>query len=92
MEHHPLIRWAKAQGYTRQALADLLGLSRGALWKLTAGRSQPSLPTALKIQEMTAGFVPPSTWVRAENGQEIDESESRAKLIRVETVKEPNDD
>lgn len=61
---HPLIRWAATQGYDRRQLADMIGVSRVALWGWVKGRRQPRIQHALRIQEITAGYVPVTAWFK----------------------------
>lgn len=56
-------RWIDASGLTRAEVADRLGVSREALFALLGGRRVPSLQTAVAIERLTGGAVPPRLWV-----------------------------
>lgn len=44
-----LIEYRKEHGFSQQALADLLGVSRQTIISLEKGRYDPSLPLAFKL-------------------------------------------
>lgn len=48
MENH-LSEYRKEHGFSQQALADLLGVSRQTIISLEKGRYDPSLPLAFKL-------------------------------------------
>jgi transcriptional regulator with XRE-family HTH domain len=61
---HPLSRWAKTHGIDRRQLAQMVGVSTVAIWGWIAGRRQPRIEHALRIQEITAGYVPVTSWAK----------------------------
>lgn len=42
-EEHPLRLWRKYRGFTLQALAELVGVTKSALSMIETGKSQPSI-------------------------------------------------
>jgi DNA-binding XRE family transcriptional regulator len=42
-----------------------LGITRQALWRMCRGIMRPSLETAVAIERLTEGKVPPSSWLTA---------------------------
>lgn len=54
--------WIEAHGWSRQRLADELGIVRGSVDRLCSGLRRPSLELALKIEALTEGAVPVSYW------------------------------
>ena len=56
--------WVEAHGWTRQQLADELGIVRGSVDRLCNGLRRPSLDLALKIEALTEGEVPVSYWAK----------------------------
>lgn len=58
-----LIQWLKNNGITQTEFAKKVGVDVSYITHLTKGRRVPSLTTALKIQELTEGAVPVTSWV-----------------------------
>jgi transcriptional regulator with XRE-family HTH domain len=56
--------WIEEHGWTRQQLADELGIVRGSVDRLCSGLRRPSLELALKIEALTQGAVPVSYWTQ----------------------------
>ncbi len=54
--------WVEERGWTRQQLADKLGIVRGSATRLCSGVRRPSLELALKIEALTEGAVPVGYW------------------------------
>lgn len=54
--------WVDAQGWTRQRLADELGIAMGSAARLCSGERRPSLDLAVKIEALTKGAVPVTYW------------------------------
>ncbi len=54
--------WIEEHGWTRQQLADELGIVRGSVDRLCSGLRRPSLELALKIEALTKGGVPVGYW------------------------------
>ncbi len=50
-------------GKTRTQFADELGIGRPFLSMLESGRKRPSLELAVRIERLTAGGVPASSWI-----------------------------
>jgi transcriptional regulator with XRE-family HTH domain len=55
--------WIDERGWTRQQLADKLGIELGSAARLCSGGRRPSLEVALKIEALTEGAVPVSYWI-----------------------------
>jgi plasmid maintenance system antidote protein VapI len=60
-----LSEWIAREGLTKSAVAASLCMTRGALSNLCNGRFKPSLETAVAIERLTEGKVPPSSWLTA---------------------------
>ncbi len=56
--------WVDAQGWTRQQLADELGLVVGSAARLCRGERRPSLELAIKIEALTGGAIPVAYWTQ----------------------------
>lgn len=54
-------------GKTRTQFAEELGIGRPFLSMLESGKKRPSLELAVRIDRMTGGAVPASSWVPAES-------------------------
>lgn len=61
---HPLLDWAKARGMRQRDLAKTLQVSVPTLWTWTTGRRQPRIEHALRIQELTHGYIPVQSWAK----------------------------
>ncbi|WP_414973790.1 helix-turn-helix transcriptional regulator [Cereibacter sphaeroides] len=48
---------------TRERFAAALGISRSYLSLLETGKKQPSLEVAVRIERITSGAVPASSWI-----------------------------
>jgi transcriptional regulator with XRE-family HTH domain len=57
--------WLDAAGITRDALAKQLELARGYVDLICSGSRRPSLEVALRIEKLTRGAVPASSWLTA---------------------------
>lgn len=55
-------RWVKEKGWSRQLLAEKLGLTRQSADRLCRGARRPGLDLALKIEALTQKAVPVSAW------------------------------
>jgi transcriptional regulator with XRE-family HTH domain len=55
--------WVDAQGWTRQQLADELGITVGSAVRLCNGVRRPSLELAIKIERLTGGAIPVTCWI-----------------------------
>lgn len=51
-------------------LADALGISQPHLSLLLAGRKRPSLDLAVRIEQVTKGAVPATSWVETSPRQD----------------------
>jgi DNA-binding transcriptional regulator YdaS (Cro superfamily) len=51
-------KWLEAQGRTAASLAEAVGVSRGHLSHIMAGRFRASAELAVRIERETAGAVP----------------------------------
>jgi len=60
-----LSEWIDREGLTKSAVAASLCMTRGALSNLCNGRFKPSLETAVAIERLTDGKIPPSAWLTA---------------------------
>ncbi|QCP88117.1 XRE family transcriptional regulator [Cereibacter sphaeroides] len=57
----------KSSGMTREQFAAAAGISRSYLSLLEAGKKQPSLEVAVRIERLTNGGVPATSWVSADH-------------------------
>ncbi len=57
--------WVDAQGWTRQRLADELGITVGSAVRLCNGVRRPGLELAIQIEALTRGAVPVTSWIDA---------------------------
>jgi transcriptional regulator with XRE-family HTH domain len=56
-------KWAAEKGWSREELAQKLGLERRqSVDRLCRGTRRPSLELALLIEKVTGGAVPVSSW------------------------------
>lgn len=62
MSRSPLTSWIEDNGMQRAALAGQLGVSRSAISCYENGRRAPRLPVARKIESITRGAIPASSW------------------------------
>ena len=58
-----LLRWLKKNKISLYALAKMTHTHYTTIWKLAQGNHPPSLETAIKIEEITEGFVPCYSWL-----------------------------
>ena len=56
--------WVDEHGWTRQQLADELGIKLASAARLCSGGGRPSLEMAVKIEDLTEGTVPVRYWLR----------------------------
>jgi transcriptional regulator with XRE-family HTH domain len=56
--------WVDERGWTRQQLADELGIVLSTAVRLCSGMRRPSLELALQIEALTDGAVPVSYWTQ----------------------------
>jgi len=58
-------RWAAENGWSREKLAEKLGLeARQSVDRLCRGTRRPSLELAILIEKVTGGAVPVSSWAK----------------------------
>ncbi len=57
-------RWIDTSGMSRDEVAAKLNLGRSTLFALLKGDHYPSLETAVAIEELTGGAVPPRAWIK----------------------------
>jgi transcriptional regulator with XRE-family HTH domain len=55
--------WVVANGWTRQRLADALGITRASVDRFCNGLRRPSLEMAFQIEDLTEGAVPARYWI-----------------------------
>ena len=55
--------WVDAHGWTRQQLAEALGIAFGTATRLCSGARRPSLETAIQIEDLTDGAVSVRSWL-----------------------------
>jgi transcriptional regulator with XRE-family HTH domain len=55
--------WVDEHGWTRQQLADELGIAFGTATRLCSGARRPSLETAIQIEDLTDGAVLVRYWL-----------------------------
>jgi hypothetical protein len=58
-------RWIDESRYSRDQIAERLGMSRSYLDQLCAGIRRPNLELAFKIEDMSKGAVPARSWLKA---------------------------
>jgi transcriptional regulator with XRE-family HTH domain len=56
--------WVDEHGWTRQRLADELGITLVSAARLCSGSRRPSLEMAVKIEDLTEGAVPVRYWIQ----------------------------
>ena len=56
--------WVDEHGWSRQQLADELGIAFGTATRLCSGARRPSLETAIQIEDLTKGAVPVRYWLQ----------------------------
>lgn len=54
--------WVEEHSWTRQQLAEELGIVRSSVDRLCGGSRRPSLELALQIEALTKGAIPVSYW------------------------------
>lgn len=59
-----LSRWLDAEGVSREAFAEKIGILRTNLDRLCRGEREPRIELALKIEEATHGAVPVKAWLK----------------------------
>ncbi len=57
-----LADWIEEHGWTRQQLAEKLGIVRSSVDRLCGGSRRPSLELAVQIEALTKGAIPVSYW------------------------------
>jgi len=60
---HKLEYYLKEKNLTKTEFAERVGIHLSYITHLVKGRRVPSLSVALKIQDLTDGEVPVTTWV-----------------------------
>ncbi len=55
--------WVDERGWTRQQLADKLGIELGSAARLCSGERRPSLELAIAIEDLTDGAVSVRYWL-----------------------------
>jgi predicted transcriptional regulator len=55
---------ARNPTYSVKVIAAAIGRNRHRVSAYCAGRSTPSLDAAVKIEQLTGGYVPAPSWVR----------------------------
>lgn len=60
----PLGKWAVANGWSREQLADELKTPRQNVDRFCRGDRRPSLELCLRIEKLTGGEVPVSSWLK----------------------------
>lgn len=66
-----LREYIERRNVDRREFAATLGISRGFLSLLESGKRSPGLDLAVRIERMTAGAVPASSWVAETSGPGI---------------------
>jgi DNA-binding XRE family transcriptional regulator len=62
-KRNKLAVWIEEHGWTRQQLANELGILRSSVDRLCTGMRRPSLETAIQIEDLTKGAVPARYWL-----------------------------
>lgn len=58
-----LLQFLTDNSLTQAAFAQRVGCKQAQISAICGGRSNPSLPLAVRIERETNGFVPASSWV-----------------------------
>ncbi|WP_089848771.1 helix-turn-helix transcriptional regulator [Salipiger marinus] len=58
-----LAEYRKQVGISQREFADLVGVHQSIISKLEAGRAQPGLSLAVRIQKATSDHVPVTVWL-----------------------------
>lgn len=56
--------WVDEHGWTRQQLADELGITLASAARFCSDARRPSLEMAVKIEDLTQGAVPVRYWIQ----------------------------
>ena len=70
VEQTPLERWRVARGVSVQELSRRVGVSASTVTCWLRGSVIPSLPAAFVVADVTAGEVPPVSWLATKLGRE----------------------
>jgi transcriptional regulator with XRE-family HTH domain len=70
VEQTPLERWRVERGLSVQELARRVGISPSTMTCWCRGSVVPSVPSALRIQDVTEGEVPVVAWLATKLGRE----------------------
>ena len=62
-KRNKLGEWVDANGWTRQQLAESLGIALGSATRLCSGARRPSLEMAIQIEDLTEGAVSVRSWL-----------------------------
>ena len=62
-KRNKLGEWVDAHGWTRQQLAEALGIAFGTATRLCSGARRPSLEMAVQIEDLTEGAVSVRSWL-----------------------------
>lgn len=68
----------RSSGQNRATWADRLGVSRSYLSDILNGNKTPSLDLAVRIERLTGGAVPASSWIPEGDRSEADTGEAAA--------------
>ena len=66
--------YVKAVATSRSDLAKEMGISRPYLSLILTGRRRPSLELAIRIERLTDGAVPVSSWIANEPNPETEDT------------------
>lgn len=55
--------WVDAHGWTRQQVAEALGIAFGTATRFCSGARRPSLEMAIQIEDLTDGAVSVRSWL-----------------------------
>lgn len=59
---HPLTAYRAANGLTLEAFGNIVGATKGTVWKWENGKAIPRPPYMRKISESTSYSVSPNDW------------------------------
>lgn len=65
LENHPLTVWLAMHAIDHHDFADELGVTVQTLWRWRAGGSKPVRAMRRRIEKLTNGSVPVTTWYEA---------------------------
>lgn len=70
--------WLQQRDESAAAFGRRVGIDRDTMSKFLRGKAKPSLETAVKIEDVTGGEVPPREWIKRDARKEETSFETQA--------------